>query len=175
MGAEATWLDAEADALRAWVEAETAAPVEALRLRLHGQQVWALLEPVPDTPSPYRLALMPHPRAAHPLAPHKGLLGAWNLETLREAQAAGADDALLFRPDGAVVETAIASVALEVAGELWLPLAEGRVASLAERLDFPAWAGARPIRHHAFTIEDLGRGQLWCFNAVRGMWPGILR
>ncbi|HTL97574.1 MAG TPA: aminotransferase class IV, partial [Holophagaceae bacterium] len=135
--------------------------------------VWALLEPVPDTPSPYRLAPLPHPQERpHPLAPHKGLLGTWNLDLLREAEARGADDALLFRPGGVLVETAIAALALEVADAFWLPLSEGRVASLAERLEFPEWAGAKPVRTRAFTLDDLSQGHLWCFNAVRGIWPG---
>lgn len=175
LGVSVPWLAGEADALRAWVAAETGSPVEALRLRLHGARVWALLEPVLDPPSPYRLALLPHPHGSpHPLAPHKGLLGTWNLDALRKAKEAGADDALLHRPDGALLETAIAAIALEVGGELWLPPFEGRVASLAERLDFPAWAGARSIRARAFTTVDLERGRLWCFNAVRGVWPGVL-
>jgi branched-subunit amino acid aminotransferase/4-amino-4-deoxychorismate lyase len=173
----APWVMAEADAITEWVAAGFREPDEALRLRLQGKQLWALLEPLPEVPSPYRLRLMPHPHeipSRHPLAPHKGLLGVWNAAPLNEAKAAGAHDALLYWPDGTLVETAIASIALEVDGDLWLPPLEGRVASLAERLDLPEWAGSRKLRIQAFSAGDLHRGRLWCFNAVRGIWPGTL-
>ena len=177
IGEAAPWVMEEREAITAWVAAGSSDFEEALRLRLQGKQLWAVLEPVPVVPSPYILRLAPHPHghpARHPLAPHKGLLGVWNLASLNEAKAAGAHDALLHWPDGTLVETAIASIALEVEGELWLPPAEGRVASLAERLDLPEWAGSRELRVRAFTAEDLPHGRLWCFNAVRGVWPGVL-
>lgn len=169
------WIEGLAVELATWVETATRDGMEALRLRLLGARVWALLEPIPAVPQPYRLKLMPHPlEHPLPLAPHKGLLGLWNTAPLREAQVEGAEDALLHWPNGALVETAIASIALEVEGELWLPPMEGRVASLAERLDLPDWAGTRSIRTQAFRVKDLNRGQLWCFNAVRGIWPAVL-
>lgn len=175
LGASLPWLPEQAQPLRAWVRDASREPSEALRLRLHGHQVWALLEPLPETPQPYRLIALPHPHGSpHPLAPHKGLLGVWNLALLQQAQAAGADDALLQWSDGTFAETAIASIALERDGELWLPPAQGRVASLGERLEFAPWAGARPVRCRAFDAGDLAGGQLWCFNAVRGIWPGTL-
>lgn len=176
-GTAADWLPAEAPALREWIKGSAREPLEVLRLRLHGSELWALMEPFVALPSPYRVRIAPHPLGApglHPLAPHKGLMGSWNLEALRSAQAIGAEDALLYWPGGTLVETAIASIALETGGELWLPPLEGRVASLAERLDVPVWAGEKPIRIQAFQAADLERGQLWCFNAVRGIWPGTL-
>ena len=175
LGTSVPWITEQAIPIRDWVSASSTVEAEALRLRVHGDQVWALLEPLPELPSPYRLAALPHPHGKpHTLAPHKGLLGIWNLGSLAEAKALGADDALLFWPDGVLAETAIAAIAMEVEDELWLPPLEGRVASLAERLDFPVWAGARNIHTRAFTLEDLRRGRLWCFNAVRGVWPGGL-
>ena len=177
MGEAAPWVIAEADAITEWVAEMSPGSDGALRLRVHGNQLWALLEPLPELPSPYQLRLLPHPHgipSRQPLAPHKGLLGIWNTAPLNEAKAAGAHDALLFWPDGTLVETAIASIALEVDGELRLPPLEGRVASLAERLDLPEWAGQRKIRIQAFDPGELHRGQLWCLNAVRGVWPGTL-
>lgn len=174
-GRDQPWIEGLATELAAWVGTVTRGEREALRLRLLGARVWALLEPIPVVAQPYHLKLMPHPLGSPlPLAPHKGLLGLWNAAPLREAQVQGAEDALLHWPDGALVETAIASITLEVGGELWLPPMEGRVASLAERLDLPEWAGARTRRFHAFHAQDLRRGQLWCFNAVRGIWPATL-
>lgn len=123
------------------------------------------------------MQLQPHPLGGpggHPLAAHKGLTGAWGQEALSRARAAGADDALLVWPDGTLAETGLAGIALEVEGELWLPPPEGRVASLAERLDLPGWAGSRPLRVRPFREEDLARGRLWCLNALRGIWPGGL-
>lgn len=174
-GLATPWLSSQAVAIEDWVAGMSNAPLEALRLHLLGDQVWALLEPLPETPSPYHLKLAPHPletAMGHPLAPHKGLMGTWNAGPLNRAKAAGAEDALLFWPDGTLVETAIASIALEVDGSLWVPPLAGRVASLAERLDLPEWAGSRDIRMKAFQAADLRRGRLWCFNAVRGVWPG---
>lgn len=177
IGQPTLWLAGQTEAIADWVAGTSIAPLETLRLRLHGDQLWALLEPLVETPSPYRLKLAPHPlgtATAHPLAPHKGLMGTWNAEPLTHATAAGADDALLFWPDGTLVETAIASIALEVGGSLWVPPLEGRVASLAERIDLPGWAASRDIHIQAFQTTDLGRGRLWCFNAVRGVWLGTL-
>ena len=170
------WLIGEWEAIVDWVASATLESSEMLRLRLHGDRVWALLEPLPETPLPYRLRVWPHPLGTplkHPLAPHKGLTGAWGVELLSRVEG-HAEDALLFWPDGTLVETAIASIAFEIEGELWLPPIEGRVASLAEHLDLPGWAGPRGIRTQAFRESDLHRGRLWCFNAVRGFWPGTL-
>ncbi|MBS1766251.1 MAG: aminotransferase class IV [Acidobacteria bacterium] len=175
LGEAVPWLQAQAGAIEAWVRESSLLPIEALRLRLHGAQVWALLEPLPTTPSPYRLALLLHPFGGiHPLANHKGLLGSWNLDALKEAQGLGADDALLAAPDGTLLETAIASIALETREGFWIPPRQGRVASLGERLELPALTRARPVRERSFRLEDLHEGRLWCFNAVRGVWPGIL-
>lgn len=174
-GVAVPWLASQGALIEAWVREISSQTVEALRLRLHGAQVWALLEPLPETPSPYRLAALPHPfRGAHPLAAHKGLLGTWNLEALKEAQALGADDALLAGPDGVLLETAIASLALETEEGFWLPPRQGRVASLGERLELPALVGARAVAIRPFRLEDLAGRRLWCVNAVRGVWPGTL-
>ena len=174
-GGAAPWLTAQAEPIQAWVREVSALPIEALRLRVHGAQVWALLEPLPDTPSPYRLTVLPHPfGGTHPLAAHKGLLGIWNLDALKEAQGLGADDALLEGPDGVLLETAIASIALETEDGFWVPPRAGRVASLGERLELPALAGGRAVRSRPFRVEDLAAGRLWCLNAVRGVWPGVL-
>jgi branched-subunit amino acid aminotransferase/4-amino-4-deoxychorismate lyase len=174
-GVAAPWLPAQAAPIEAWVHEASSQAEEALRLRVHGAKVWALLEPMPETPAPYRLAVLPHPfHGAHPLAAHKGLLGTWNLEALKEAQAQGADDALLAGPDGVLLETAIASIALEAETGFWIPPRQGRVASLGERLELPALAGARPVESRPFRLEDLGGRRLWCVNAVRGVWPAAL-
>ena len=177
-GSSVAWLAQEGPALQSWVSESSTRSTEMLRLRIHGGHLWAALEPLEPLPSPYRLSLMPHPLgepSLHPLAPHKGLTGAWNGALLLQAREMGADDSVLFWPDGTLAETAIAAIVLEThQGELWLPPAPGRVASLAVRLDLPTWAGVRPIRIRSFTAEDAAQGQLWCLNAVRGIWPGTL-
>ncbi|WP_306589420.1 aminotransferase class IV [Geothrix sp. 21YS21S-4] len=175
LGEDVPWLEAATDELRTWLAIQS--PKEsALRLVLHPQILVATLEPLPVAPTPYRLALLPHPMGdlrPDPLARHKGLSGPWSAAALEEARRRGADDALLSWPDGTVVETAIAAVAQERNGRLHLPPAEGRVASVAERLDLPAWAAARG------WTADTGRiapreGRLWCMNALRGIWPAEL-
>lgn len=175
LGRSLPWIPALESEIEAWVAASSQEPVEALRLRLIGDRLWALLEPLPRTPEPYHLVPLPHPLDREDsLAPHKGLLGLWSTTPLREAQARGGSDALLHWPDGTLVETAIASIALEVEGVLWLPPKEGRVASLGERLLLPEWAGSRTCLARPFRLKEVSLGRLWCFNALRGIWPAQL-
>jgi branched-subunit amino acid aminotransferase/4-amino-4-deoxychorismate lyase len=111
-----------------------------------------------------------------PKAPHKGLSGPWSAATRAEAQQLGGEDALLLWPDGTLAETAIAAVGLEVNGAFLLPSPEGRVASLAKRLDLPAWAAGRGLRIEVAPIprSRMPEGRLWCLNALRGIWPASL-
>jgi len=167
-------------ALGDWVAGGTSGD-GALRLTLHGPEglVSARLEPLPQTPQPYRLAAMLHPKGdlrSSPLARHKGLSGPWRPPVLAEARARGADDALLLWPEGTLAETAIAALALEVEGALVLPPPGGRVASLAEALDLPAWAAARglEVRWESIPLGRVAEGRLWCLNAVRGIWAANL-
>jgi hypothetical protein len=70
----------------------------------------------------------------------------------------------------------MAAVGIELGGVLWMPPPEGRVASLAECLELPAWAQSRGLQietaelHPSLALE----GQLWCMNALRGFWPATL-
>lgn len=176
----APWIAGLEGVLEAWVAAGTVRD-GALRMVLHGPEglVSARFEPLPGTPEPYRLAAMLHPGGdlrGDPLARHKGLSGPWRPPALAEARERGADDALLLWPEGTLAETAIAALAVEVAGALLLPPPEGRVASLAEALDLPAWAAARDLklRWEAIPLGRVAEGRLWCLNAVRGVWPAIL-
>jgi branched-subunit amino acid aminotransferase/4-amino-4-deoxychorismate lyase len=178
LGESAPWLLDLVSPLREWVSETASGEDAALRLRLvsGAGQLEARLETLPTVPSPYRVVPMPHPlqgRRSAPAVIHKGLSGPWSGEVLAAARRQNAEDALLLWSDGTLAETAIAAVALDVDGILWLPPAEGRVASLAERLDLPAWAEARSLRLKTSDIplEWVARGQLWCLNAVRGIWP----
>ena len=112
-----------------------------------------------------------------PLAPHKGLSGPWRPQALSEAWRRGAEDALLLWPDGTLAESAIATVALERDG--WLHPAPRPKAA------WPVWQSAwtfppgRKERgwtlHRApIALEDCAGGQLWCLNALRGLWPATL-
>ena len=180
LGEPAPWIAGIEMPLRDWI-AGGALAEGALRLALHTAEglVSARLEPLPVTPDPYRLAPMPHPRGdlrGDALARHKGLSGPWRQPALAEARSRGAQDALLFWPDGTVAETAIAALALEAGGTLFLPPPEGRVASLAEALDLPAWAEARglALRQKPIPLAEAAGACLWCLNAVRGIWPAML-
>lgn len=170
-GPPTPWLDA---AFRAVQAHYAAAPDGMLRLRFDraGGRLWTAWEALPATPSPYRLLPLTHPLppAAEPRV--KGADGAWHPAVLATARAAGAHDALLLWPDGTVAETAIAAVALQLEGALWVPPVGGRVASLGESLELPAWASARglPLGTRAFDLATAARGTLWCLNAVRGVW-----
>ncbi len=168
---DASWLES---AFRSLQERLATAPDGMVRIRLDatGGRLWAAWEVLPETPSPYRLLPMPHPLPPGAKPRLKGADGAWSVSLLRAAREAGAHDALLLWPDGTVAETAIAAVFLEREGQLWIPPAGGRVASLGEAFDLPPW-----IREHrlkgvarAFGLAETREGRLWCLNVVRGMW-----
>lgn len=130
------------------------------------------LEPLPVSPGPYRLVPLPHPLPPQAGGRVKGLDGPWSPAVLARARALGGEDALLLWPDGRIAETAIAAVLLLRDGEALTPPADGRVQSLAEAHLLPPWAAARGlrIRSTAFGLPDLAGAELWCLNAVRGLW-----
>jgi len=180
LGLEVPWLGPLGEEILAWLRVETGGD-GALRLVLHPAlgRLEVVLEPLPAPPDPCPLLLMPHPmgpRRGDPHLLHKGLAGPWGAPLLQEARQRGAADALLTWPDGTLAETTRAAVALEVSGVLRLPPQRGRVASLAERLDLPAWAAAREIsiQQGDIPLADLRGGSLWCMNALRGIWPATL-
>ncbi len=181
LGHPTPWLfGIQADLLR-WLEAVLPGQDAALRLILHPNlgYVFARLEALPGPLRPCRLVPMAHPLAegrSDPAAPHKGLSGPWAALAWAEAHRRGGEDALLLWPDGTLAETAIAAVGLELDGLFLLPPPEGRVASLAERLEVPSWAAGRGLRidQAAIPLTRVPKGRLWCMNALRGIWPAIL-
>ncbi len=180
-GQPVAWLLGLQKDLEIWLAAEVPGEDAALRLVLHPGHGWvsARLEPQPVAPRPYRLVVRSHPlggRQDDPTLVHKGLAGPWAADILTTVRQLGAEDALLLWPDGSVAETAIASVGIELAGSFWIPPAPGRVASLTERLELPAWAATRNLK---ITMADVPlslarQGQVWCLNALRGIWPADL-
>lgn len=153
-------------------------PLLALRILTNptAQSLHVRLEPLPEVTQPYLLLPARHPLAAereNPLNACKGCLGPWNRAVLAEVQGAGAQDALLHWADGTVGETAIAAVGLLAGHRLVLPPTEGRVRSIAELWDLPLWADERgwEVVHAPIPLQEALQGQLWCFNALRGLWP----
>jgi len=181
LGAEVPWLSVLQTELEAWLREETAHTDAALRLVLHPEaaRLSARLEPLPAVAQPYRLMVLPHPlqaRRQEAAIVHKGLAGPWSQTVLSAIREAGAEDALLLWSDGTLAETAIASVALERGDLLTVPPPQGRVASLAERLDLPAWARSRGLHLEVggLSLAAVREGRLWCLNALRGIWPAVL-
>ncbi len=182
LGQPVSWLSGLQAEITAWLASATPEEDAALRLVLHPGQglLSARLEPLPSPPQPCRLAAMSHPlseRRGDPTVIHKGLSGPWGLAILVAVRQLGAEDALLMWPDGTLAETAIASVGVESGGALRVPPPQGRVASLAERLDLPGWAGSRGLRvvPGDIPLACAREGRLWCLNALRGIWPATLR
>ncbi len=180
LGDQVPWLAPLGPGLSDWV-ASNCPHEAALRLELHLDLglLSARLEPLPALPPIYRLAPMPHPLGdprSGILSKHKGLSGPWRRAALSEARRRGAEDALLVWPDGTLAETAIAAVALQSGVTLRLPPEEGRVASLAERLEIPPWCEARNLTRQQgpILLEDALLEELWCLNALRGIWPATI-
>jgi branched-subunit amino acid aminotransferase/4-amino-4-deoxychorismate lyase len=181
MGHPVDWLLPLQEEIEGWLGSAIPHQDAALRMVLHADSglLSAWLEPLPIPSQPYRLALIAHPlgeRRWDPAITHKGLSGPWGLEVLASVRSLGADDALLLWPDGSLAETAIAAVGVELKGILRVPPPPGRVASLAERLDLPAWAKSRRLRIEREAIPQAlaQEGQVWCMNALRGIWPATL-
>lgn len=179
LGDAGAWLDPALEQSWTWARARAgAAPLLALRLladpatrTLHGQ-----LEEIPEVPFPYTLQPMSHPLSperANPLVPHKGCMGPWNRGVLAAARQAGAQDALLYWDDATVAETAIAVVGCLEGNRFLLPPEAGRVQSIAELWDLPRWADERgwEVAFAPISLQEALQGQLWCFNALRGLWP----
>jgi len=181
LGQPAPWVLSEGPRISAWLIEVCAEEDAALRLQLWtgGGLITARLEPLPSPPDPCRLLDLLHPldaRRGDPLITHKGLAGDWSDDILAQARRSGADDALLLWSDGTLAETAIAAVGVELGDMLVLPPPAGRVASLAEQVDLPAWAEQRGLRlaRSALTSTQARQGRLWCLNALRGIWPATL-
>ncbi|MDE3246558.1 MAG: hypothetical protein KGN80_10755, partial [Acidobacteriota bacterium] len=53
-----------------------------------------------------------------------------------------------------------------------LPPLEGRVGSLTEALELPLWASSHGValQRRPITLAEVSSGQLWCMNALRGLW-----
>ena len=181
LGHPVNWLPGLQMEVSAWLISVVHGEDAALRLALHpgAGLLSARLEPLPAPPQPCRLTVMSHPlgeRRSDPLVMHKGLSGPWGSRVLVEARRLGAEDALLLWPDGTLAESAIATLGVEFGDILMIPPPQGRVASLAERLDLPGWAGSRGFRIERADIP-LARareGRVWCMNALRGIWPATL-
>lgn len=181
LGQRVDWLPTAGTALCRWLQTCVQPRHAALRLRLQAEApcLQAVLEPLPVATQPYPLVVLPHPLASRkgdPALEHKGLAGPWSQGILAAARSQGAEDALLCWPDGTLAETAIASLAVPDGDRLLLPPTEGRVASLAERLDLPGWAAARGLRltFAPVPLERARQAPLWCLNALRGIWRAHL-
>jgi len=172
LGWDVSWLDGTGPQVAAWMAA--AGPVVG-RMQLLPDALSVRLEAIPDHVGSYGLLAMGHPLGdirSDSRSAHKGLLGAWDIEARNQAKAKLADDALLLWPDGTLSETAIAAIGLQVAGKLRMPPKEGRVASIAEAIELPLWASSRglEVRYGPIRLDEVSTGQLWCMNAVRGLW-----
>lgn len=181
LGHPVAWLGSLREEVLDWVVATLQGGDAALRMVLdvEASRLDARMEPLPVSAMPYGLILMAHPlgeRQMDPTLTHKGLAGPWGREILLEARQRGAEDALLLWPDGTLAETAIASVGIEMGRVFKVPPPQGRVSSLAELLDLPAWAEARGLQIEVGGVPQacIGDGQLWCMNALRGIWPAQL-
>ncbi len=172
LGWEVSWLGSAESEITAWI---STSGFGAGRLQLLPDVISIRLESIPVLGPSYRLLPLAHPLGDirnDARAGLKGLLGPWDIQTRNHAQEKWADDALLFWPDGTIAETAMAAVGLQLKGELLVPPPEGRVSSITEAVDLPAWAASRglAVRRRPIHLKEVTAGQLWCMNAMRGLW-----
>ena len=166
------WLDEMEPEIEAWIATTETA---VCRLQLFPDAISIRLEAIPEHFSNFQLLTMPHPLGdirADSMAAHKGLLGTWDIQARNRAQAMLADDSLLLWPDGTIAETSIATLGLQLRDKLLLPPLEGRVAGITEAIELPFWAMSRglEVKHRPIHLDEVSGGQLWCMNAVRGLW-----
>ena len=81
-------------------------------------------------------------------------------------------ETLLLWPDGTLAETSIAAIGLRLNDKLLLPPLEGRVSSITEAFELPLWAISKglSVQRRPIRLDEVSGGQLWCMNALRGLW-----
>ncbi|WP_121118881.1 aminodeoxychorismate synthase component I [Croceibacterium ferulae] len=122
-----------------------------------GEPVPVVPVPLPVSPGDWRLR-------------HKTTDRAFYAEALTAAQEAGAQEAVLVRPDGFVTEGSFTSIFVERAGRLVTPpLAHGLLPGVARR----ALLEEGRATEGALTLDDLAGGFL-LGNALRGLMPAKL-
>ena len=122
-----------------------------------GEQVAVLPVPLPVSPGDWRLR-------------HKTTDRAFYAEALAAAQGAGAQEAVLVRPDGFVTEGSFTNIFVERAGRLVTPpLAHGLLPGVARR----ALLEEGRATEGALVLDDLAAGFL-IGNALRGLLPARL-
>lgn len=121
--------------------------------------------PVPPSPVPLRLAVVPGP--AHPdrLAVHKTTTYAPYLDRRDRARVLGADHALLVDPRGAVLEADHANVFALVGGRLVTPPVERALPGVARSLV----CDTVEVEVRSLPVEELrGADEVVLTNALRG-------
>ena len=169
---DVSWLKAKEPEIADWI---STAGMAVCRLHLFPDAISVRLEAIPDPCLSYRLLAMVHPLGdirGDARARVKGLLGIWDSQARTHAHEKLADDTLLLWPDFTLAETTIAAIGLQLHDKLLLPPLEGRVASIAEIFELPLWALSHGliVQRRPIRLEEVSGGQLWCMNAVRGLW-----
>lgn len=172
LGWDVAWLNGKEPEIAAWI---LTAGMAACRLQLFPDAISVRLEAIPDPFVSCRLLAMPHPMGdirGDAKAALKGILGTWDIQARNQAHEKPADDALLLWPDGTLAETSIAAIGLQLNDKLLLPPLEGRVSSITEAFELPLWAISKglSVQRRPIRLDEVSGGQLWCMNALRGLW-----
>lgn len=137
------------------------------RLEHRAGQNYLVVRPAPELRTSTVLHLPQHPDPrSHPgiKGPDLAVLGAWRAR----AQAAGADDAVLFTPEGFVVEAANAVLAWWEGGRLMVPTAPGQLPSVT--LAATVALGV-PVGRRAITVPELRAQPVWAGSSLHGWTP----
>jgi branched-subunit amino acid aminotransferase/4-amino-4-deoxychorismate lyase len=172
LGWDISWLDREEPGIAAWI---STVGMASCRAQLFPDAISIRLEALPEAFATYRVLTEIHPLGdirSNGKATLKGLLGTWDMQARHHAREKAADDSLLLWPDGTLAETTIAAIGLQLNKRLVLPPLAGRVASIAEAVELPLWARIHglAIERRPIRLEEVSAGQLWCMNALRGLW-----
>ncbi len=166
----------ELDAQRAALEPEIATLLEAngdtdAQLRLlvtRGGRRIALIEPLVEHSESVTLATVTYTPTIV-LTGVKSLSYGANMQATRTAKGRGADDALLVRPDGVVLEAPTSTIFWVSEGELRTPALD---AGILDSITRKAVVDGLDVTEGAFPLEDLlGASEAFLASTVREIQP----
>lgn len=132
----------------------------------------ALLKPLVLSSPKDGLVLIGHPEPFFsPMARHKSFAYVFFARAREEAEKKGADEALIFAPDGAVLEGSFSSLLLFSEGSILVPQGPSLPGVTRKKLLLHLENQGWPVERRKLFMEDLKKGDfLFCCSSLRGPW-----